>query len=47
MIRRKSEHLGEMTKCSVHIVFIVETKTSDIDSIGIHVVNLEDGVGRL
>ena len=47
MIRCKPQHLGEVTERLVNIVLIVETQTSNIDSVSVEVVNLEDRVGSL
>ena len=39
------EDLGEVAECSVYVVLVVETKAPHVDGVGVHVVDLENGVG--
>ena len=41
------EHLGEVAEGAVHVILVVKAQTPHVDGIGVHVVDLEDRVGRL
>ena len=47
MVGGESEHLGKVAEGAFHVVLVVQTQSPHIDGVGVHVVNLEDRVGRL
>ena len=47
VVRSKAENLCEMGKRPVHVILVVEAEAPHVNSVGVHVVELQNGVRSL
>ena len=47
VVRSEAENLCEMGECPVHVILVVEAQAPHVNSVGVHVVELQNGVRSL